>query len=226
MKKIRINISALICIAILAFSNTKSMSAQGGEVGVRLMPTFSNFDAQSSTGGTIEGQVTLGWGFGAFVGFNFNEHIGIQVEGIYTTLSQKYVENDQENKVRLNYFNVPLLLSLNTGKDKSVNLNVVAGPQIGFSSGSKIESTGGNDSLSTTAILSVKKGDLGFAYGAGLDFGLNPDKTLRFGIGFRGVFGLIDISDNNRTMTNDSYYLLDRTKVKTYAGYVGISYIF
>lgn len=171
------NFYMILFAGLLTLGNPQRMAGQNGEVGVRLMPTFSKFDARNSTGGTLKGQVTLGWGFGAFVGFNFNEHIGVQIEGIYTTLAQKYVENNQENKVRLNYFNIPLLLSLNTGKSKSVNLNVVAGPQIGFSSGSKIETTGSNDSLSTVAVLSVKKGDLGFAYGAGLDFGINPEKT-------------------------------------------------
>jgi hypothetical protein len=75
-------------------------------------------------------------------------------------------------------------------------------------------------------VLAVKKGDLGFAYGAGIDFGLNPAKSFRLGIGFRGVYGLFDISDNNRNLNTESYYLLGKTHVKTYSGYAGISYIF
>jgi hypothetical protein len=75
-------------------------------------------------------------------------------------------------------------------------------------------------------VLAVKKGDLGVAYGAGLSFGLTPAKTFRLGIGFRGVYGLIDISDNNNALADDSYYLLDRSHIKTYSGYVGLSFLF
>lgn len=211
----------------LLFAAVLNGTAQKGEFGIRVMPTFSSFSAQSSSGGTIKGEVTLGYGFGALLGFNFTEHVGVQVEGIYTSISQKYVENDQEHKVHLKYINIPLLLSLNTGKLNPINLNAVLGPQLGLSAGSSIDSSGSGDgTTSTTAVVSVKRGDIGFAYGAGLDFGLNPLNTLRLSIGFRGVYGLLDISDNSRTIANDSYYILDKTNVKTYAGYLGFSILF
>ncbi|MCB2092311.1 MAG: PorT family protein, partial [Alphaproteobacteria bacterium] len=92
--------------------------------------------------------------------------------------------------------------------------------------GSSLQTSGGNGVELPEAILSVKKGDLGFAYGAGLDFGLNQARNIRLGVGFRGVYGLFDISDNSKTSTTDGYYVLDRTKIKTYSGYVGVSILF
>jgi len=74
--------------------------------------------------------------------------------------------------------------------------------------------------------VNVKKGDLGFAYGAGLDFGLDQENMVRLGLGFRGVYGLLDISDDSKTQTNDKYYVLDRTHIKTYAVYMGLSVLF
>jgi len=37
---------------------------------------------------------------------------------------------------------------------------------------------------------------------------------------------LFDISDNEQNQTTDSYFVLDRTNVKTYSGYAGLSILF
>ncbi len=224
MKNLKNQIGSCIGLLALLMIFPFKAGAQTGEVGGRFMPTVSSFEINSTTGGKVEGEATLGYGFGALFGYNFNENVGMQGEIIYNTNSQKYKEASFERKVTLRYLNIPLLLSLNTGKTKPVNLNAVVGPQIGISVGSKIFTEGGGSS--NTPVLSVKKGDLGFAYGAGVDFGLNADKTFRLGLGFRGVYGLLDVSDNSHTITTDNYYLLDRSHVKTYSGYVGISYLF
>ena len=214
-----------LCITVVAllFAGAFNAVAQKAEFGVRFMPTFSSLDLNTSSGGKVSGDLTLGYGFGAILGFNFTDHVGIQVEGIYNNITQKYKENDEEREVELRYFNVPLLLSYNTGKLNPVNFNIVAGPQMGLSVGSSISGVGTD---SSNAVVSVKKGDVGLAYGAGVDFGLNEMKTFRLGIGFRGVYGLFDVSDNNNNTSNESYYVLDRTHIKTYSGYIGLSYLF
>jgi hypothetical protein len=200
--------------------------AQYGEVGLRFMPTFSAFDARTSDGGTVQGELTLGYGGGLLLGYHFSEYVGVQGEIIYTSLTQKYKETDAERRVDLKYVNIPLFLSLNTGKTKMVNFNIVGGPQIGLSVGSKLTTKNDDGSSTSKAVLAVKKGDLGLAYGAGVDFGLNSLRTLRLGLGFRGVYGLLDISDTNKSSSSDSYLILDRTKISTYSGYLGVSYLF
>jgi hypothetical protein len=212
----------LFCMLVLPFKG----EAQFVEVGLRFMPTFSAFDAKSSDGGTVQGEITLGYGAGLMVGYHFSEYVGIQGEIIYTSLSQKYKEMDAERRVDLKYVNIPLFLSLNTGKTKLVNFNVVGGPQIGLSAGSKLTTKGDDGTSTSKAVLAVKRGDLGLAYGAGVDFGLNALRTLRLGFGFRGVHGLFDISDTNQSASSDSYFILDRTKISTYSGYIGVSYLF
>lgn len=225
MKKTKIRI-AIASVALFFFMGGITVNAQKAEIGFRFMPTISSFNMQTSSGGVVKGEAVLGYGVGGFVGFNFSDHVGIQVEAIYSSITQKYVEADREHKVKLNYFNIPLLLTLNTGKSKAVNFSIVGGPQLGLSAGSSIKSSGGDGTSTTQAVLSVKKGDIGLAYGAGLDFGLNAAHSVRLGLGFRGVLGLIDISDNSGTKAADSYYILDRTKIKTYSGYVGLSFLF
>jgi hypothetical protein len=223
-----LNEKIILCIFLVALLTVCTFKAdsQKAEFGVRLMPTISSFDVTTSTGNTVKGDIMLGYGVGALLGFFANDHVGIQGEVIYSSLSQKYKEQDVERKINLRYFNIPLLLSLNTGKSKLINLNFVAGPQIGISVGSSFSTSGGDGASNTNAVLAVKKGDLGFAYGGGLDFGINPLRTVRVGMGFRGVIGLIDISDNSQTTHTDSYYILDNTKIKTYSAYIGLSIIF
>lgn len=223
MKKLKHNALLYIAMAITLIASITKANAQKVEFGVRFMPTFSSFEVTTPSTGRVKSSFTAGLGYGALLGYHFNDQVGVQAEVIYSAISQKYKEVDVERKINLKYVNIPLLLSLNTGKSKMINLNIVAGPQIGISAGSSLSGVGTD---STKAILSVKKGDLGFAYGAGLDFALNAAHSIRFGIGFRGVIGLIDISNNNKTNTNNSYYLLDRTHIKSYSGYLGLSFLF
>ena len=223
MKTFKHRISLSLAIGIILFTAAISAKSQNGEFGLRFMPAFTKFDINTSSGNTIKGDINMGYGVGALLGYHFSDYVGIQVEGIYSSFAQKYSEDNIERNINLKYINIPLLLSLNTGKSKAVNFGVVGGPQIGLNVGSKLLSSGGSIG---DPILSVKKGDLGFAYGAGLDFGLNPDRTFRLGLGFRGVYGLIDISDNSNTLEDNSYYILDKTKIKVYSGYIGLSWLF
>lgn len=225
MKKLKSRVIVGISVAALVFMGALNMYGQRGEFGLRFMPTFSKFDVQTSSGGTVSGEAKFGLGFGALLGFHFSDYIGVQGELIYSTASQQYTEVDVERNIKLKYVNLPLLLSLNTGKTKAVNFNVVVGPQIGLSAGSSITTSGGEISA-PEGVLSVKKGDLGLAYGAGIDFGLNPDRSIRLGIGYRGVSGMFDISDNEKSITTDAFYVLDRSKIRTNAAYIGLSFLF
>lgn len=197
-----------------------------GIIGVRFMPTFSSLKFQDAGGNTIKGEFVLSYGYGALLGVNFNNNVGVQIECIYNNLSQKYKDKNMERKIEINYINIPLLLSLNTGRLKPVNLNIVAGPQLGINIGSSVTTTGSGGVDTLQAVFAVKKNDFGFAYGAGLDFGLNKSKTARLDIGFRGVFGLIDIRDESKTRETDQYYILQKTHIETYSGYIGFTFLF
>jgi hypothetical protein len=217
MKKSTNRINYIVALLLMS---SLAMQAQGIEFGVRFMPTFSTFQIFTPTTGRLNSNLSIGYGVGGFIGYHFTEQLGIQGEVIYSAIAQKYKEVDIERQIDLKYVNIPLLLSLNTGKSKKINFNLVAGPQIGISAGSKLSSGNNN------AVLSVKKGDLGFAYGGGLDFGIDPLHLFRLGLGFRGVVGLLDISDHNTTLTTDNYYVLDRSTIKSYSAYLGLSILF
>lgn len=207
----------------LVFGMVQLNAQQKVGVGLRFMPTISSIKLNSPSGGVVKGEAVLGFGFGGLVGFNFTDNVGIQGEVIYSSIAQRYKEANTSREVKLNYLNIPILLSLNTGRYKKINYNLVLGPQMGINLGSNI-TTKGEDSAQ--AVLVVRKGDLGFAYGAGADFALNPKHSFRLGIGFRGVYGLIDISNNTNTINQNSFYIIDKTNVQSYSLYTGISFLF
>ena len=208
-----------------AASTGSTTNGAGGmsEIGFRYMPTFTSFDITPTNNSTITTSFTVGHGFGAFLAYYLSDNSAIQGELIYSSLSQKYVDNSVENTISLSYINIPLLFSFNSSKSAPLNFNAVIGPQIGINVGSSVKASGnGNGTSTVTGVLAVKAGDIGFAYGVGLDFGTAP---WRFGLGFRGVYGLLDISDKSNSTTTDQYYILDRSHVKTYAGYLSVSYL-
>lgn len=197
-------------------------STKGLLLGIRFMPTISSIKVLNSDGNSVNGNVVYSYGYGGLVGLDFNQHIGLQLEVLYNTLSQKYNDHTLDRHIDMNYVNVPVLLALNTNSNNIVNFNFVVGPQWGLNVGSKVETTGtGNGNSNTQAILAVKKNDLGIAYGAGLDFG----GTLRIEIGFRGVAGLIDISDRSKTLETNSYYILQKKGSQTYQAYIGLNWV-
>lgn len=198
----------------------------GGEFGIRYMPTFSVLRLTNPSGGTIKGEFVMGHGFGALIGAN-SEHVGVQLEAIYTSAGQRFQDNGLEHEVSVNYLSVPLLLTLNTNKSKPVNFNIAFGPQVGFNTGASVKTSGtSNEGTVVEPVVAVKKSDFGVGYGAGLEFALNNPRTVRLNFGFRGVYGLIDIRDKGQTVTTDQYVVLDRTNTQTYAGYLGLSFMF
>jgi hypothetical protein len=196
------------------------------ELGFRLMPTVSDFELAAYDGGTIAGQATFGYGVGGLLAINFSEHFGIQTELIYNSLSQRYVSREMDRRLHVDYLNVPLMLSVSTGKSNYVNLNFVAGPQVGFTLGYNVDVDEGSDVDTLTAIYDIDQGDFGVAYGAGLSFSLNEMRSIRLDIGYRGVFGFTNISNAREPEDQNTYYDLGSTYIRTNALYAGLTLCF
>jgi opacity protein-like surface antigen len=193
------------------------------EVGVKYMPTFSALDLSTSNGQVVKGSATVSHGFGFGLGINFTRHLGVQGEINYYKSTQIYKDNSVNREVSVSYVNIPVMLSLNTDKTKWVNLNFVAGPQFGMNVSSNLKNTG-TPSDTLNAFVSVKKQDVGFAYGAGVELILNRIHTLRLDLGYRGFYGLVNMNDANSTPGN--YNVIVKTSRKTYGAYVGLTFLF
>ena len=106
MKNYLLNMKSLVAGAAILLSVSTTSKAQEsdsnnddsrnwkkGEFGMRFMPTFSGLTLNTGDGGTTKGTANLGFGVGAFFAYNFTTHMGVQLEGIYSSFSQKYSEN-------------------------------------------------------------------------------------------------------------------------------------
>jgi hypothetical protein len=130
-----------------------------------------------------------------------------------------------ERTVAINYLDIPVLLSLNTNKTCPVNFNVVLGPQFGINTGSSINSSGSNSETDTmNATIAVKQGDVGAAYGAGFEFAFPPNGNFIIDLGFRGMYGLVDMSA--KPVGSNTYNVLVKGARKAYGGYIGIKLAF
>ena len=197
----------------------------GFHLGLRVQPTFSSFDVTTENGNTVRSNFTGGIGYGGSLNYYISNYVGLHLEGMYSTLAQQYRDSTADRRVTLSYLNFPLLISFNTNYGKAVNLNLAFGPQVGISTGAKVETTETNGGVATgEAIIRVKPMDLGVAYGAGLDFGLGEERNVHFNIGYRGVYGLVDISDNKIDVGDGQYYVLQKSRVKTHGVYLGFMF--
>ena len=190
-------------------------------IGGRVLATVTSLNYNKRPNGTVEATTVLGYGIGGFIGLNISKHFALQGEILYSSLAQKANYNGNQNTIKLRYINIPLLAVINSNVTKPVNLNVVFGPQIGIKTGSEITNDSSNNTDTLVTTVAVKPMDLGICYGAGLDFRIS--KSLSLGLGFRGLLGLVDISDDSKSKTTNNYYILDRSKLKTYSGYASLA---
>jgi hypothetical protein len=195
-----------------------------GEFGIRYMPTFGALALTSSNGSVIQGDVTMSNGFGIMLAHNFNRHVGIQAEVNYYDMQQKYKDQALDRTVNLAYLNIPVMLSLNTDKSRAVNWNFVAGPQFALNVGSSLNSSGNSNNETVQGTVAAKAGDIGLAYGTGLEFMLNKMHTVRLDLGYRGFYGFVDMKVN-QTSAN-TYNVLAKGTRKTNGGYLGLSFLF
>ncbi len=219
-----------VCLSVTCFAQeeTPSHDIPRLEFGFRFMPTVSALDMRTSSGGTVSGQATFGYGVGGNIGINFTDHVGVEGDILYNAITQKYKDQEMERTIHVNYLNIPIMLSLNTGKSRPVNLNFVAGPQMSYNVGSRMETSGSNGTDTMQATLVLKKGNLGFAYGAGLEFALNERRSVRLDLGFRGVYGFVDIAQPKTGTDPESreFNVAEGTKIQTYSAFVGVTWLF
>lgn len=201
-------------------------NAQKLEYGMRFMPTLTVFKVYTPSAGTTDAKPSFGYGVEQFFAYNFSKHFALQGEFLYSDLSLKYKEGDAERKIHLSYIHLPVLFSVNSNRYKTVNVNAVVGPQFAFKAESNILTLNGSKENNSNAVLAIKTLDLALVYGVGIDFGLNKSRQFRLSVGFRGTYGLTDISKSSAPLPTESYYILKRTHLQTYSAYVGVSFLF
>jgi hypothetical protein len=227
IKKISIkNILAFSSAMIIANSSfaQETPVVRSAEFGIRYMPTFSSIDLQTYNGDIIKGSVAIGNGLGIMLAYNLTKHIGVQAEANYYQVSQNSQDRNLNREINISYFNVPLLLSVNTDKTTRMNINFVLGPQFGVNVLSNIKTTGVENSDTLHAVIKMNQGDVGLAYGAGLEFAINKNHTYLLDLGFRGFYGLVDVNSSNTGANN--YNIIAKASRKTFGAYLGLTFLF
>ena len=177
-------------ILLTALISTCFVSAQGfgikGGLNLTNLTNFENTFKQE-----VESEnIRTSFHIGIFNEFEVTEHFSIQPEVLYSSQGTKYSGDGAEDKVRLDYINVPIMFKFYLGD----NFFLESGPQVGFLIND--ESNFGFFTISDEdAFNSV---DFGLNLGLGFKLGDNAHLNARYGFGFNGVFSdLPDNSDNN-----------------------------
>lgn len=141
-----------------------SLSAQEFHLGIKGGLNFG-----SASGPNFEDKRRMGWQGGGFAFYNFNRHIGLQVEALYGT--RRVITNDfslvtgngiNTGRKVLHYFTIPMLLKLNAGRF----ISLVGGPELNIlRNKNKYTLNDGTAAFSSKAVFSLSAGiELGYFY--------------------------------------------------------------
>lgn len=169
-----------LAVFVLAMAITSVSLAQGFHMGIKGGSNLLKIEDKS-----FKDEFKFGYNLGAFAEINFNKKWGIQPEVLWsqstyrtaTDIEQVIPGSKSDVDVKLNYLQIPLLLSYRPVKF----LSLQAGPQFGvlINEDRTLLQNGGD---------AFKKGDFSMLAGAQLNLG--PIKA-----GARYVIGLTDIND-------------------------------
>ena len=164
-------------------------AAQGTTAGIKGGINLSNIVISGGDSLDISFEKRLGLVVGAFVGFDFNPNVGLQVEGLYSQKGTKSTDlfgSADDLDIRVDYFEIPLLVRGNLKAAEGVRVHPYGGIVPAFKLTDK--QTIGDEELTGDDALPIKSFDLGFAIGAMLDI-------KKFIVDARYTWGLVNVND-------------------------------
>jgi len=194
----------LILVAgLVMFVTGNGYAQKKSSLGVRAGLTSANL--KFSGGGTsITADSKIGFYSGLFAQIGVSAKFAIQPEIFYSLLGTKFSQGSGEDKVNLEYINLPVL-----AKYTNEGFSIIVGPQIGFLISAKEKTAASNSDIKD----SFNSTDIAGIIGAGFTF------TNGFGFDARYQLGLANIG------SKDNPYLGD-AKIKSNAFMVGLHFIF
>lgn len=166
MKKIFLAISTVALFAV-------SAHAQGLSGGLKAGVNISN-QKMEAMGESDKGDSKVGFLVGGYLTAMITDKFGIQPELLYSTMGTK----DGDAKLNANYLSVPVMLRYNVAE----NVNIQAGPQVGFLMSAKAEYEGNSGDMKDY----YNSIDFGAAFGIGMDFG-KLNASARYYLGLSNV---------------------------------------
>ncbi len=184
--------------AIVLLSITGAYAQKGFHAGLE-----GEFNAvfivnQETYGGTeLHYAATTGGAGGVVLGYNFDQHFGLQLEGLYGNQGQHYdlqVANSPTiyRKVDLVYIHYPFFIKYNGGAQYPTRFFIMAGPQYSALNKATIYYDDGTSKSTTDAKNRFQSGSWEIAFELGSDFTIY--KGLYASTGIRINYGLTDIN--------------------------------
>ncbi len=179
--------NSVLCIAFVLMIGTDTIAQENVSVGPIVGVSFANLRGDISNNDWKSGAT-----IGGFYNYSSESRFGFSGQLLYTQLGSQI--NNKTNDIRLNYIQVPLLLTYFLGKRGSdVRPKLFIGPNLNYLVTAKDRN--GNDIYGETNNRVYNAFDLGLTLGAGFNYRiknkvwLNAD--VRYGI------GLLDITKSN-----------------------------
>jgi hypothetical protein len=142
--------------------------AQSPSVGIRAGVNLADLSFSSETEVTDSKNLT-GLVAGVFVTVPLNDIVAFQPEALFSMQGTKFSDGGETARIKLDYFQVPLLGRFKLGKGSPVA--VLVGPTLGFRTRAKIDVEGALDDFDEDFEDEIKRFDLGLVTGVGVDVG-------------------------------------------------------
>ncbi|HAI83249.1 MAG TPA: hypothetical protein DCL43_06240 [Chitinophagaceae bacterium] len=155
----------IVMAAALLFLGATATKAQGFRIGAKAGANLTKLDGVS-----FSNEYKLGYQFGGFIELDFNKHVGIQPEVLFSQTNTKVasgfssiynnlgIASPEGEGIKLNYLSIPVLLRVNVSK----MLTLQAGPQFSILMND-------NQNLFQNGREAFKNGDVSMLAGAQLN---------------------------------------------------------
>jgi hypothetical protein len=193
--RVRASILALTFAAIVTVPSIAA-AQDNAVVGVKAGVNFAKLKFSDDQGLELKNKV--GAVAGLFVSKAINDNVGIRAEGLFSQKGAKVEAFGESGKFKVNYFDVPVLLTFGPSSGSDMHFNFFTGPQLSFKL--KAESEFGGETQDEGD--SVKGTDFGWVVGVGLASG-------RFSADARYALGLSNINkDADGTVKNRTFSVM------------------
>lgn len=212
---------SVFAAAVSIFTINTAEAQKGFYIGAQGTQQFSGMYNQDDVDATnFDYKITPGQSFGLSGGYNFNKHMGIAAEAMYSLEGQRFELNNTTFKRKLQYVKIPVLFTYNTNAAKKVMFIAKAGPQLGILTKANMKD-GDNNILVDDTKDSYQDLTFGGVLGAGARMSLAKNLYLDAGLRLDASFTNSEVESVNES---------NITRAKTYntnAGVeVGIKYFF
>lgn len=189
-----------VMTAAILFAGTEVSQAQVSfSIGPKGGLSSSSFSGDSA--GTVTANTS--WAAGAFMNFHFLKFLAIQPELLIHQKGASQKIGMRTNEIKLNYFEVPVLLKLMVPVDNHIYPHVLVGPSFSYRMGGTFKAT--NTESGTIVNFNegdLKKYDTGGILGVGVDF---ETDHLYINLDGRYGFGFSDIGENSVKLKNRNW---------------------